>query len=108
MRISGAADGSELLMRKEPRLSGRSWQTEAENPEYECSASPILSVEKGRKWICTSGVASLALVFRNAPEVPAAIVSGPLRNAAYCMPIIMLRQRLPTMSFSVIAFVQRV
>ena len=29
MRISGGTAGSALLMRSEPRLSGRSWQTEA-------------------------------------------------------------------------------
>ena len=70
-------------MRSEPRLSGRSWQTEAVKPENACSFSPILSVEKGRKWIWISGVASRGLVLKNAPEVPAAMVSGPLRNAAY-------------------------
>ena len=31
-----------------------------------------------------SGVASRGLVLKNAPEVPAAIVSEPLRNSAYC------------------------
>ena len=67
-------------MRSEPRLSGRSWQTEAVKPESACSFSPILSVENGRKWIWISGVASRGLVLKNAPEVPAAIVSGPLRK----------------------------
>jgi len=86
MRISGGAVGSALLMRSEPRLSGRNWHTDAENPENECSFSPILSVEKGRKWIWISGVASRGLVLKNAPDVPAAIVSGPLRNAAYRAP----------------------
>ena len=86
MRISGGTVGSALLMRSEPRLSGRNWQTEAVNPENACSFSPILSVENGRKWIWMSGVASRGLVLKNAPEVPAAIVSGPLRNAAYRAP----------------------
>ena len=86
MRISGGTDGSALLMRSEPRLSGRNWQTEALKPENECSFSPILSVENGRKWIWISGVASRGLVLKNAPDVPAAIVSGPLRSAAYCRP----------------------
>ena len=81
MRISGGTVGSALLMRSEPRLSGRSWQTEAVKPEKACSFSPILSVENGRKWIWISGVASRGLVLKKAPEVPAAIVSGPLRNA---------------------------
>ena len=31
MRISGGTVGSALLMRSEPRLSGRNWQTEAVN-----------------------------------------------------------------------------
>ena len=82
MRISGGADGSALLIRSEPRLSGRSWQTDAVKPENECSFSPILSVENGRKWIWMSGVESRGLVLKNAPEVPAAIDSGPLRKAA--------------------------
>ena len=69
-------------MRSEPRLSGRSWQTEAVKPENGCSFSPILSVENGMKWIWISGVASRGLVLKKAPEVPAAIVSGPRRNAA--------------------------
>ena len=86
MRISGGTDGSALLMRSEPRLSGRNWQTEALKPENECSFSPILSVENGRKWIWMSGVASRGLVLKKAPDVPAAIVSGPLRSAAYCRP----------------------
>ena len=83
MRISGGTDGSALLMRSVPRLSGRSWQTDAVKPDCACSFSPILSVENGRKWIWISGVASRGLVLKNAPEVPAAIVSGPLRSAAY-------------------------
>ena len=49
MRISGGTEGSALLMRSEPRLSGRNWQTEAVKPESACSFSPILSVENGRK-----------------------------------------------------------
>ena len=73
-------------MRSVPRLSGRNWQTDAVKPENGCSFSPILSVENGRKWIWISGVASRGLVLKNAPDVPAAIVSGPLRSAAYCTP----------------------
>ena len=91
MRISGGTAGSALLMRSEPRLSGRNWQTEAVKPENECSFSPILSVENGRKWIWISGVASRGLVLKNAPEVPAAIVSGPLRKAAYRAPAMIRR-----------------
>src|SRR5258707_388388 len=86
MRISGGTAGSALLMRSEPRLSGRNWQTDAVKPENECSFSPILSVENGRKWIWMSGVASRGLVLKNAPDVPAAIVSGPLRSAAQFAP----------------------
>ena len=82
MRISGGAVGSALLMRSEPRLSGRNWQTDAVKPENACSFSPILSVENGMKWIWISGVASRGLVLKNAPDVPAAIVSGPLRKTA--------------------------
>ena len=70
------------MMRSDPRLSGRNWQTEAVNAEKECSFSPILSVENGMKWIWISGVARRGLVLKNAPEVPAAIVSAPLRAAA--------------------------
>ena len=82
MRISGGTSGSALLMRKLPRLSGRNWQTEAVKPEKSCSFSPILSVEKGRKWTWMSGEASRGLVLKNAPAVPAAIVSHPFLNSA--------------------------
>src|SRR5436309_14027669 len=107
MRISGATDGSALLMRSEPRLSGRNWQTEALNPENRCSFSPILSVENGRKWIWISGVASRGLVLKKAPDVPAAIDNGPVRNAAYRRPARILRAGLLMMSLSVIRWVQR-
>src|ERR1700738_2720974 len=107
MRISGGAVGSALLMRSEPRLSGRTRQTDAENPENECSFSPILSVLKGRKWIWISGVATRGLVLKNAPDVPAAMVSGPLRKAAYRAPANIRRRGWLTMSLSVIFFVQR-
>src|ERR1700685_1667288 len=95
-------------MRSEPRLSGRRWQTDAVNPENACSFSPILSVLKGRKWIWMSGVARRGLVLKNAPEVPAAIVSGPLRNAAYRSPVRALRTGLLTISLSVIGWEQRI
>src|ERR1700688_4602543 len=108
MRISGAAAGSALRMRSEPRLSGRNWQTDAVKPENGCSFSPILSVENGRKWIWTSGVASRGLVLKNAPEVPAAIDNGPVRNAAYCRPARILRAGLLTTSLSVIGLVHRI
>src|SRR6516162_2278661 len=78
MRISGGVAGSALLILSEPRLSGRNWQTEAVKPENGCSFSPILSVENGMKWIWISGVARRGLVLKNAPDVPAAIVSVPL------------------------------
>src|SRR5215831_14254992 len=77
MRISGGTVGSALLMRSEPRLSGRNWQTEAVKPENECSFSPILSVENRMKSIWMSGVARRGLVLKKAPDVPAAIVSAP-------------------------------
>src|ERR1700693_4588322 len=101
MRISGGTAGSPLLILSEPRLSGRNWQTEAVKPENECSFSPILSVENGRKWIWISGVANRGLVLKNAPDVPAAIVSGPVRNAAYRNPIRILRTGWLTISLSV-------
>src|SRR5580704_496322 len=103
MRISGGAAGSALLILREPRLSGRSWQTEAVKPDCACSFSPILSVENGRKWIWISGVARRGLVLKNAPDVPAAIVSGPLRSAAYRSPVRALRTGLLTTSLSVMA-----
>src|SRR6516162_397031 len=108
MRISGGVAGSALLILSEPRLSGRNWQTEAVKPENGCSFSPILSVENGMKWIWISGVASRGLVLKKAPDVPAAIVSGPLRNAAYCIPASVRRRRELTISLSVIAFAQRI
>ena len=95
-------------MRSEPRLSGRNWQTEAVKPENACSFSPILSVENGRKWIWISGVASRGLVLKNAPEVPAAMVNGPLRKAAYCGPAIIWRSGLLTTSLSVIFCAHRI
>src|SRR5262245_3579194 len=101
MRISGGCDGSALLILSVPRLSGRSWHTDALKPEKGCSFSPILSVENGMKWIWMSGLASLGLVLKNAPDVPAAIVNGPLRKAAHCTPASALRIGLATMSFSV-------
>ena len=55
-----------------------------------------------------SGVASRGLVLKNAPDVPAAIVSGPLRNAAYCTPAITRRTGLLTTSLSVMLCVQRI
>ena len=108
MRISGGSAGSALRMRSEPRLSGRSWQTEAEKPENECNFSPILSVENGRKWIWISGVARRGLVLKNAPDVPAAMVSHPVRNAAYRAPANIRRTGWLTVSLSVMGFVQRV
>src|SRR5664279_6640248 len=108
MRISGGAAGSALRMRSEPRLSGRNWQTDAENPENGCIFSPILSVENGRKWIWISGVARRGLVLKNAPDVPAAIDSGPVRNAAYRRPARILRTGLLTTSLSVMLFAQRI
>ena len=69
--------------------------------------SPILSVENGRKWIWISGVASRGLVLKNAPEVPAAMVSGPVRKAAYCSPAQTWRMGLLTTSLSVMGCVQR-
>src|SRR5258708_23160516 len=108
MRISGGSAGSALLIRSEPRLSGRNWQTDAVNPENECSFSPILSVENGRKWIWMSGVARRGLVLKNAPDVPAAIDNGPVRNAAYRSPAMTLRTGLLTPSLSVMGFVQRI
>src|SRR6516164_4286488 len=78
MRISGGTVGSALLIRSAPRLPGRSWQTEAVRPENECSFSPILSVENRMKSIWMSGVAWRGLVLKKAPDVPAAIASGPL------------------------------
>src|SRR3979411_1729412 len=107
MRISGGTEGSALLTRSEPRLSGRNWQTEAVNPENACSFSPILSVLKGRKWIWISGVARRGLVLKNAPDVPAAIVNGPLRKAAYRAPARIRRTGLLTTSLSVMLWVQR-
>src|SRR5215467_9231864 len=101
MRISGGTLGSALLILSDPRLSGRSWHTEAVNPENGCSFSPILSVENGIKWIWMSGEASRGLVLKNAPDVPAAIVSGPERKAAYWMPAITRRTGLLTISLSV-------
>src|SRR3954447_20051967 len=108
MRISGGTEASALLMRSEPRLSGRNWQTEAVKPDCACSFSPILSVENGRKWIWISGDANRGLVLKNAPEVPAAIVNGPLRKAAYCAPASILRIGLLTTSLSVTDCAQRV
>jgi len=81
MRISGGTPGSALLIFSEPRLSGRNWQTDAVKPENGCSFSPILSVENGRNG-SDVGRRQPRLVLKNAPEVPAAIVSGPLRSAA--------------------------
>src|ERR1700754_2162477 len=80
MRISGGAAGSALRIFNEPRLSGRSWHTEAVKPENGCSFSPILSVENGMKWIWMLGDAKRGLVLKNAPDVPAAIVNGPRRT----------------------------
>ena len=45
---------------------------------------------------------------KNAPEVPAAIVSGPLPNAAYCAPASISRMGLLTTSLSVTDCAQRV
>ena len=70
MRISGGTCGSALLMRGEPWLWGRNWQTEAVKPENECSFSPILSVGNGMKWIWMSGVARRGLVLKKAPACP--------------------------------------
>src|SRR5437764_14291972 len=103
MRISGGCAGSALLMRSVPRLSGRNWQTDAVKPEKGCSFSPILSVENGMKWIWMSGDARRGLVVKNAPEVPAAIVSGPLRSAAHCRPVITLGTGGLTLSLTVAA-----
>ena len=95
-------------MRSVPRLSGRNWHTEAVKPENGCSFSPILSVENGMKWIWMSGDASRGLVLKNAPDVPAAIVSGPLRSAAHCMPASTRRTGLLTTSLSVMRCGQRI
>src|SRR5271156_6681088 len=100
MRIAGGMVGSALLILSEPRLSGRNWQTEAVKPENVCSFSPILSVENGMKWIWISGVARRGLVLKNAPDVPAAMVRGPLRDNAYCTPVIIWRTGLLTTSLS--------
>src|SRR5437667_1571446 len=108
MRISGGRLGSALLIFSEPRLSGRNWQTDAVKPENECSFSPILSVENGRKCIWISGVARRGLVLKNAPEVPAAIVSGPFRRAAYCAPARIRRTGWLTISLRVTRLAQRV
>src|SRR6202012_1204376 len=108
MRISGGALGSALLIFNEPRLSGRNWQTDAVKPENECKFSPILSVENGMKWIWISGEASRGLVLKKAPEVPAAIVSGPLRASAQRAPAITRRTGLLTTSLSVTFCAQRV
>ena len=48
------------------------------------------------------------MVFKNAPEVPAAMVSGPCANAAYCRAVIILRHGMLTISLSVMLCVQRV
>src|ERR1700749_4445407 len=108
MRISGGALGSALLIFNEPRLSGRNWHTDAVKPENGCSFSPILSVENGMKWIWISGEASRGLVLKNAPEVPAAIVSGPLRASAHRAPAIIRRTGWLTTSFSVMRCEHRV
>ena len=71
--IAWSHDLSRAALWLEPRLSGRSWQTEALKPENECSFSPILSVENGMKWIWISGLASRASVLKKAPAVPAAM-----------------------------------
>ena len=55
-----------------------------------------------------SGVASRGLVLKNAPDVPAAMVNGPLRNAANCTPAMTRRSGELTMSFSVIACLPRI
>src|SRR5215813_2971849 len=102
MRISGGSPGLALRIFSEPRLSGRNWHTDAVKPENGCKFSPILSVENGMKWIWISGEASRGLVLKKAPDVPAAIVSGPLRKVAYCAPAIALRSGLATTSLSVI------
>src|SRR5258708_37576969 len=107
MRISGAAAGSALLMRSEPRLSGRNWQTEAVKPEYGCSFSPILSVENGRKWIWTSGGASRGLGLKNAPEGPAAIDRRPPRDPAYLRPAKPLGNAPVTTSLNAVRFWER-
>ena len=71
-------------------------------PENGCSFSPILSVENGMKWIWMSGEASRGLVLKNAPDVPAAIVSGPVREKPHiARPPSIRRSGWLTTSFSV-------
>src|ERR1700738_4944688 len=108
MRISGGSAGSALRRRSDPRLSGGSWQTEAEKPENECNFSPILSVENGRKWIWISGVARRGLVLKNAADAPAAMVGAPVRDAGSRAPVHIRRTGWLTVSLSVMGFVQRV
>src|SRR6201996_3020909 len=108
MRISGGSPGFALLILSEPRLSGRNWHTDAVKPENGCRFSPILSVENGMKWIWISGVASRGLVLKKAPDVPAAIVSGPQRARAHRAPAIPRRTGLLTTSLSVTGCAQRV
>ncbi len=54
-------------MRTYPRLSGRSWQTDAMKPGNGCSAAPTFSMLKMRKCSCTSGVATAELVRKKPP-----------------------------------------
>ena len=60
--MRGLSVGSAERSSTVPRLSGRSWQTEAVKPEKRCSGVPGRSAENSTMWNWTSGVASSARV----------------------------------------------
>ena len=90
-----------------PRLSGRSWQTEAVKPENGCSGWPGRSALNRMMWNCTSGVASSGRVRAKMPPWPAPTVSGPVRKRNHSRPMSSFCQGLRTRSFKVIGRVQR-
>ena len=71
--MRGLSVGSGERSSTVPRLSGRSWQTEAVKPEKRCSGVPGRSAENRMMWNWTSGVASSARVRAKMPPWPAPI-----------------------------------
>ncbi len=77
--MRGLSVGSAERSMTVPRLSGRSWQTEAVKPEKRCKGVPGRSAENSTMWNWMSGVASSSLVRAKIAPWPAPTVSGPVR-----------------------------
>ncbi len=99
--MSGAANGSADAICTVPREVGRRLQTLAVNALKACSGSPNLSSDSGCTWYSTSGRATDGSDLANAPNCEGAMLIGPLRLKAYCMPIMALPHQLAARVLSV-------